>query len=216
MNYRYDMHTHSSGSYDSELDIFDTIEKLRNAGYSGMVITDHDTFKGFNGYFDAGYGYDDFAVIKGIEITTDVGHVIAIPPSIEDTYLENMEGAPIDEIIEEAKKHSYLIGLAHPYCEYYGVLNKHSIHNPIDEKIIQEMDFLECYNYGVPSDANELAEKTADTYGLAKTGGSDSHVIEAVGNAYTDFSVFLEDNEQFVNEFKTAIVGYGKSFDYCD
>lgn len=216
MGYKYDMHTHSSGSYDSNLDIFDTIEKLRDEGYAGMVITDHDSFAGFNDYFDAGYGYEDFAVIKGMEITTDQGHLLVIPPNIDDTYLENEVGISLDDAIQEARKRGYLIGLPHPYCPYYGVLNENSMHSNRDNEIIESVDFIECYNYGVSSHRNDLARNTAEAYGKFMTAGSDSHVIECVGNAYTEFNEFLEDNESFVDNFSTSIIRYGKSFDYTD
>lgn len=214
--YKIDMHVHTQGSYDCSLDIYETAEQLRAMDYAGMVVTDHDNYNGWRKYWDDGLFYDDFVIIKGIEISSDFGHLIAIPPSVDLDIMQDLQGNSIQSILDKAKRYGFLIGLAHPYCERYGALNKHAFHNPIDERILKQVDFLECYNYGVPSDANELAVRSAKEFGLKMTAGSDSHVMDAVGNAYTEFSDIPEDNEDFVNRFHSLICGYGKNFDYFD
>ena len=44
---KFDMHCHiRNGSFDSKVDIRDFIRLLRQRGYGGMLVTDHNTYNG--------------------------------------------------------------------------------------------------------------------------------------------------------------------------
>ena len=45
---KLDMHCHvKEGSIDSKVSLDDYISKLKAEGFDGMLITDHDTYKGY-------------------------------------------------------------------------------------------------------------------------------------------------------------------------
>ncbi|MBF1139300.1 MAG: PHP domain-containing protein, partial [[Eubacterium] sulci] len=68
---KFDLHCHiKGGSIDSSIDIDEYVKILRSKGFGGMLVTDHDSYKGFNAWESEGQKYDDFTVLKGIEYDT--------------------------------------------------------------------------------------------------------------------------------------------------
>ena len=81
---KLDMHCHvKEGSIDSKVSLDEYITLLKERGFDGMLITDHDTYKGYRHwkYQMKGKVHDDFVVLKGIEYDTcDGGHILCIMP----------------------------------------------------------------------------------------------------------------------------------------
>ena len=81
---KIDMHCHvKEGSIDSKVGLDEYITKLKQHGFQGMVITDHDTYNGYRYWKQhiKGKKHTDFVVLKGIEYDTrDAGHIIVIMP----------------------------------------------------------------------------------------------------------------------------------------
>ena len=79
---KLDMHCHvKEGSIDSKVSLDEYITLLKERGFDGMLITDHDTYKGYRHwkYQMKGKVHDDFVVLKGIEYDTcDGGHILAL------------------------------------------------------------------------------------------------------------------------------------------
>ena len=70
---KLDMHCHvKEGSIDSKVSLDEYITLLKERGFDGMLITDHDTYKGYRHwkYQMQGKVHDDFVVLKGIEYDT--------------------------------------------------------------------------------------------------------------------------------------------------
>ena len=93
---KIDMHCHTKeGSIDGKVSIEEYIRMLRNQGFGGMLVTDHDSYGGFRHWKKniKGQKYSDFVVLKGIEYDTlDAGHIIVImPESIKLRLLELRE-----------------------------------------------------------------------------------------------------------------------------
>ncbi len=82
---KLDMHCHvKKGSIDSKVSLDEYITSLKEQGFDGMLITDHDTYKGYRHWKNEMKGkmHEDFVVLKGIEYDTcDAGHIICIMPS---------------------------------------------------------------------------------------------------------------------------------------
>ena len=67
---KLDMHCHvKEGSIDSKVSLDEYITLLKERGFDGMLVTDHDTYKGYRHwkYQMKGKVHDDFVVLKGIE-----------------------------------------------------------------------------------------------------------------------------------------------------
>ena len=79
---KLDMHCHvREGSVDSRVSLDEYITTLKEKGFDGMLITDHDTYHGYRHwkYHMKGKVHEDFVVLKGIEYDTlDAGHIICI------------------------------------------------------------------------------------------------------------------------------------------
>lgn len=70
---KLDMHCHvKEGSIDSKVSLDEYITKLKEEGFDGMLITDHDTYNGYRHWKNTmkGKAHEDFVVLKGIECDT--------------------------------------------------------------------------------------------------------------------------------------------------
>ena len=77
---KFDMHCHTKeGSLDGKVPIEEFIAILREKGYDGMLVSDHDTYNGYREWLRElkGRKFRDFVVLKGIEYDTiDAGHIL--------------------------------------------------------------------------------------------------------------------------------------------
>ena len=101
---KIDMHCHvKEGSIDSRVGIEEYITILKEHGFQGMVITDHDTYNGYR-YWKKnlkGKKHTDFVVLKGIEYDTrDAGHILVIMPEGVKMRLLEMRGMPLALLID--------------------------------------------------------------------------------------------------------------------
>ena len=81
---KLDMHCHTKeGSLDGKVPLEQYIELLKSQGFQGMLITDHDSYKGYRHWKNhiKGKKHQDFLVLKGIEYDTfGGGHILVIMP----------------------------------------------------------------------------------------------------------------------------------------
>ena len=80
---RFDMHCHTAeGSPDAKVKILDYIDLLKQRGFHGMLVTDHDSYSGYKAYLRQKDKVKDFSVLRGIEYDTfDYGHFLIVLPS---------------------------------------------------------------------------------------------------------------------------------------
>lgn len=198
---KFDMHCHTKvGSIDSKIPIEKYIQLLKEKGFDGMLVTDHDSYKGYNYWKDnCGNMPDDFIVLKGIEYDTkDAGHFIVIMPDDITLRILQIRGMSI-ALLEKIVHHfGGVLGPAHPFglrsssAMFFGKLR----HNP---KMIKKFDFLEGFNTCETVQANMLAGQLASKHGLQCIGGSDSHKEEYVGSAYTMFDRPITCNNDLID-----------------
>ena len=79
---KLDMHCHTKeGSIDGTMPLLENIKILKDKGYQGMLITDHDSYHAYE-YWEKLTDKPDFVVLRGIEYDTfEAGHIIVIMPS---------------------------------------------------------------------------------------------------------------------------------------
>ncbi len=110
---KLDMHCHvKEGSVDSRVSLDEYITKLKAHGFDGMLITDHDTYKGYRYWKNEMKGkvYEDFVVLKGIEYDTcDAGHIICIMPEGVKMRLLEMRGMPVAMLIDFVHRHGGIL-----------------------------------------------------------------------------------------------------------
>ena len=191
---KLDMHCHvKEGSIDSKIGLDEYITKLKELGFDGMLITDHDTYKGYRHwkYKMKGNMHEDFVVLKGIEYdTSDAGHIICIMPEGVRMRLLELRGMPVSKLIDFVHRHGGILGPAHP-CggKYLSFTNTKRFYK--SPEIIKRFDFIEAFNACEPAESNEGAMKLAKKYKKPGIGGSDAHKLECVGLGYTELPEYV-------------------------
>ncbi|MEE0741738.1 MAG: PHP domain-containing protein [Emergencia sp.] len=186
---KFDMHCHTkAGSIDSRIPIEKYIALLKENGFDGMLVTDHDSYKGFR-YWQENRDQmpDDFVVLRGVEYDTkDAGHFIVIMPDHIELRVLQIRGMSVSLLEKIVHHFGGVLGPAHPFgarsssAMFFNKMKK----NP---KMLRKFDFLEGFNTCETVQANSVARQLADKYNLPCIGGSDSHKEEYVGTGYTIF-----------------------------
>ena len=179
-----DTHIHTSeGSIDSKISIFNIVDKLKELGYNSLIVTDHDSYNGYNTWKDS--RRCDFIVIKGIEYDTiDAGHMLIVVPSGVNTEIFTVRGLNVETLIEIVHKLGGIIGPAHPYgYKRLGIGNNPRWFNKLE--IFNKFDFIEGFNSCADIISNKLAQETAKLFNKPIVAGSDSHRERCLGTAKT-------------------------------
>ena len=202
---KIDMHCHvKEGSIDSKVGLDEYITKLKEHGFEGMLITDHDTYKGYRHwkYHMKGKVHEDFVVLKGIEYDTrDAGHIICIMPEGVKMRLLEMRGMSVSTLIDFMHRHGGILGPAHPCGEkYLSVTNTKKYW--FRKNILAKFDFIEEFNACESEESNCSAAMLAQVYRLAGTGGSDAHKVDCIGTAYTLLEERVENETELIAYIK--------------
>jgi predicted metal-dependent phosphoesterase TrpH len=176
-----DLHIHSNHS-DGLARIPEIMDYVQEStDLSVIAITDHNTMEG-SGFASSLAPMYDFEVVPGMEISTKHGHIIGL-------WLEEEIPAGLSAIrtLAEIDEQGGVAVLPHPFSAQgvFGPFGTTVAH------VIEEAAFhaLEVYN-SLPylRVANRVAAKTfTGGQGVASTGGSDAHVLRAIGKGYTVF-----------------------------
>ena len=195
---KFDLHVHSHHSKDSKSTHDDILNAARKRGIDGFAICDHDTVEG-------GLACEKRAlelglritVIPGVEVSSSKGHILVLG------VRENIE--PLlspEETIHRARKLGGTIIIPHPF--------KQSSHG-IGSFEGLDIDAVEVFNSRcLFNDANHKAEAEAKRLGIPGVAGSDSHIPEMVGQAYTEIDASentLEAVLRAIREGKVAPAG---------
>ncbi len=209
---KFDMHCHTkAGSIDSKLPIEQYIQLLKKQGFDGMLVTDHDSYKGYRYWHKNRKNIpDDFVVLMGIEYDTkDAGHFIVIMPDDIHLRVFQIRGMSVDMLIRIVHHFGGVLGPAHPFGarSSSAMFFKKMLKTP---DIVKSFDFLEGFNTCETPHANEKARKLAQEYNKPCTGGSDSHKAEYVGMAFTVFDREIHCNNDLIASIKeNGIVAFG-------
>jgi len=165
---------------------------------SVIAITDHNTVEGALFARDLAEMYD-FEVVVGTEVSSRDGHILGL--FIEEDVKPGMSPADTIRAIEEQ---GGVAIIAHPFSNkgVFGPLGRNVFAEAVNEGAFKA---LEVYN-SLPflAWANGVAAKLAGGNGIATTGGSDAHVIEAVGKGYTMFrGTTAEELRASIDKFET-------------
>lgn len=183
---KLDMHCHTKeGSPDGKVGLTENIEILKQKGYQGMLITDHDSYKAYRFYQKLSPKPEDFLVLKGIEYDTiDAGHMLIVMPTDVKLPILELRGLPVVLLIEIVHHYGGIIGPAHPCGEkFLSIFN--TLRGRLADIIYRKFDFIEGYNACEDADSNLRAMRLAKEHDLPCFGGSDSHKPDSVGLGYT-------------------------------
>ncbi len=212
--YLYEMHLHTKETSNcANISGKVAVEEYINAGYDGIVVTDHlststymkygrellpwnkkiDFFlRGYNAVKDAANGR--ITVLLGMELRfrTSEGDNDYLVYGINEEFLYNtpkLLEINIRDFYELAHKNGFLVFQAHPFRVGMRVTNP------------KYLDGVEIFN-GNPrhNSSNDIAKAWAEKYDLLVTSGSDYHEIEDLGSGGIWFDKKIKDNKTLVEE----------------
>jgi predicted metal-dependent phosphoesterase TrpH len=182
-----DLHVHSRHSSDGRGTVLDLAARARQQGLQGFIVSDHNTYAAAKEIRAS--KIRDLLVVPGTEVTTDVGHCLAI--GIRKAVPSHLSLPETLEAVEAAGG----VGVpSHPYRFFNGVGERAL--DAAGKRLVA----IEVYN---ARDGDGWRVQRADAYarrrGLGGTGGSDTHQVFEVGNAYTMFPDFPESVDDVVD-----------------
>ncbi|MFH1285380.1 MAG: PHP domain-containing protein [Candidatus Micrarchaeota archaeon] len=174
---KLDMHMHTHYSPDSLIKPEDAVRRALKLGLSGIAVTDHNTFEGAEKTYRIAKTIDlDFMVVKGCEIETELGEVLAL------FINEEIKERKFVEVVERVRECNGLLALPHPFDR----LRKSRFHGDFEEaaKVISA---VEVFNARVLfGQDNRKALAYAVGQNKAKLAGSDAHFLFELGNGITE------------------------------
>ncbi len=200
---KFDLHCHTlEGSPDATVSIKNTISKLKEKDFDGVLITDHNSYKGYKSLdLDE---LQEFKVLRGVEYDTkDAGHFIIVLPTGMDYEIFTLKGMCLEDTIKVVHALGGIIGPAHPF-DYYklGLCNNPNWLRKID--LIKQLDFIETFNACGRDYGNILSAQLAEFLDKPNFGGSDSHREESVGLGYTKFNEVINNENDLIRVVKNG------------
>jgi predicted metal-dependent phosphoesterase TrpH len=163
---KLDLHVHTDRSSDGHTKIDELVPNIRRASLDGLAITDHnilsvDTLEGA-------------LIIPGTEISSRDGHIIGL--GIPSPVPRGLSG---DETIREIRRLGGVSIVVHPYDLFRSAVKP--------DLLTTMPDAVEVVNSGsiLHSMTWKRARAFAQQHQLPMTAGSDSHIPETIGNAFT-------------------------------
>lgn len=187
-----DPHVHSEGSYDGNEPVELILEHASDIELDGVVITDHDSIEESLRAAELAPEYG-LVGIPGVEVSTGVGHVLAI--GVEECP---ERGQPFEATVREIREQGGVAVVPHPFQR-----SRHGVRR----RNLGECDGIEVYNSMVFTGyRNRRARKFAQRHDYPRFGASDAHSIRNVGRAYTDVALPDVDPETPAGEIPTETV----------
>ena len=186
MQIKIDLHVHSDQSPDSSITVPEAIARARRRGLQGIAITDHDAATR-----TTQYSASDFLLVPGIEVSTSDGHLLGI--GVDQPI---PSGLPASETADRIRDAGGLATVSHPFS---------LMAQKIDERVVEKgrFDAVEVMNASYPlfQRSSRLGKALAERLDLPQLGGSDSHILETIGDAFT----VIEAESMTVEEVLKAI-----------
>lgn len=202
MRLRIDLHVHTRHSSDSLISVDDAIRRCNAIGLDGFAVTDHDSVAGLP---EATEKKSNLIVIPGVEVTARGAHILALDVSEPITA-----GLPVAETVDRIHDQGAVAVIAHPYSVFKTWVNGREMEEAKFNAV--EVANANQFPYGWMLKRNvALAERL----GLPQTGGSDAHISDTVGRAYTVVEANSRDVDDVVRSIRrgyTEALGSGIPF----
>jgi predicted metal-dependent phosphoesterase TrpH len=184
---KLDLHVHTNRSSDA----FTSPKQLANIcgdrGLDGLAITDHNVL--------AVDSSNEVVFLPGIEISTRDGHVIGLGLSEAVP-----RGLSADETLQRVKDLHGVSIIPHPYDLLRSSVRPHTlVIRPDAIEVINSSSFLHSVTW-------KRARKFAEKENYAMTAGSDSHIPETIGRAYTEVESPSRDTASVLAALKSGLV----------
>lgn len=205
---KFDMHCHTKeGSPDGKIPLLEAVRLLREKGYHGMLITDHNSYKAYRYYLKHREEpeFDGFVVLKGIEYDTiDAGHILVVMPTGVKLPILELRGLPVGLLTDIVHHFGGILGPAHPCGEKYLSL-MHTKRRKKSRELLAKFDFFETYNSCESPESNEAAKELAKRFDRPGTGGSDFHKRESTGLGYTEIDAVVKNEDDLIHAMRSDV-----------
>lgn len=189
MRLRIDLHVHTNHSTDCRVSIEDAVLRCEETGLDGFAVTDHDTISGLS---EAMAQSSRIVIIHGVEVSARGAHILALGVS---------EPIPADlsikETVDEIHQQGAVAVLSHPYSLFRSWVDSREIEGAKFNAVEVANAYQFPYVWMLKKNA-----ALADRLGLPQTGGSDAHIPEVVGRAYTVVKAESREAEEILNSIR--------------
>lgn len=184
---RLDLHVHTDRSYDGHTRREDLPQIIASRGLDGVAVTEHDRFDPPK--------LPGTLVLPAVEISSQDGHVIGL--GVREIIEPRL---PADETIKRIHDQEAVAIIPHPYdpvCECVKIA-----------RLKERPDAVETVNADALSFyvSNWLARKDARKFKLPEVGGSDSHIPQTIGDAYTVVEAASDDIDAIIEAVRLGRV----------
>lgn len=185
-----DLHCHTlPRSQCSGLRPEDLVDLARARGLDGVCFTEHDALWPEDELVDI-RRRTGFAVFSGVELTTDMGHVLAFGLSGGSGLFGSAAAA-----FAAAQQEEAILFLAHPARD--GLLK-------VSHDTVTFFESVEALNGSDSRLQNMAASSLAHGFRLPGIGGSDAHTAAEAGRAATRFEDDLTDNASLLAALRSG------------
>jgi hypothetical protein len=194
-----DLHTHTyPASSCSAITYRDYIAWCVDNGVEAVALTNHGEVSD-NRKLEAALQAEGVLLLHGVEISTLFGDFVIFSPDLD--YLDTFRDVQDALRPEEIPEHAALVWV-HPVAG--GGRSGSAYYPGLERLVAASIEGIEVYN-GSWLDQRYVdpARAIARELGLAQTGGSDAHVVEALGGCMTQLPDPVRSTADLVTALKT-------------
>jgi predicted metal-dependent phosphoesterase TrpH len=195
---KLDLHVHTNRSSDARTPPEQIPTLVKEHGLDGLAITDHNILSTDTS--------SEIVILQGMEISSKDGHIIGL--GISEAVPRGLSG---DATIRRIRELGGISIIAHPYDFFRSAVRPHLLTVCPDLiEVINSSSFLHSITW-------RRARKFAVNGEYPMTAGSDSHIPETLGRAYTEIECLSRDRRSVLAALKSGntspfgnVVGYGE------
>ncbi len=191
---RIDLHCHSKYSHDNLLEPGELIEHAIKVNLDGVCFTEHNSLVASKPVERISTP-EGFYVFRGIEISTDRGHLLVYGLRDDSWNIWNRNNyLDVFQVLKIVHGLGGICVPAHPFMGWDSFGD--------DVLTIDGFDALETHSGKSSEEENRKAINAARMRNLPSIGGSDCHHKEQVGRAFTQFKNRVHTMEELIGEIR--------------
>jgi predicted metal-dependent phosphoesterase TrpH len=185
----FDLHMHTTRhSPDSQMDPFVLVQRAREIGLDGIVITEHDKLWSEAELDELRTAAPGLVVLAGIEVSAAEGHFLVYGVTEPEKVRPHIGVAAL---CQEVHRQGGVVVAAHPFR--WG--------QPFEDILREErpeLDGLEMMSSNMDADCRRRTAEVQRQTQLAGLGNSDAHHEDVVGFCRTEFGIPVRSNVDLV------------------